>query len=359
MDSEVKRVFVLFDTPPHLNDKSWLTQELCNLGFEVREVVLHSNKTLTRMYIEGGIQRLLCRFLFLTQAIRAIYLSRKGDSIICWNSTSGNLVNALILLLRLNRQLICMNWLTPQEVDVKSVFRKLCVSNRNVSILVNHKAAATQYRTLFSNEGVIVRASFYWFPDIYDDKVVFLKPNKTLNTMNRLQCFTGGLNNRDWGMIVTIAHALPEVDFVCVCIHQDWESKVVGIIPDNIHLYESLPLSEYQNLMRRSTVVLLPLLEDRASGIINIIRAAQDGHLCCVTHYSFTEQYFPNPSSPFLLENSSESWEAAIQHIARMTPEEYSHEVAQIQEYIKATYSPNAGAERLSSIIRNEGAITI
>lgn len=348
-----ERVTVLYDTPPHLNDKTWLTKELIRVGFIVNDIEIHSKATLTRMYMHGGMQKIASMLLSVTQAIRAIARSHKGEYVLCWNTTSGNLVNAAATLLHLDRRIVCMNWLTPEPADIKSSLRRLCAANPQVKILVNHRDAARQYRERFEAANQKVKASFYWFPDVYDDQVTFKTPSRTLNENGRFQCFTGGMNNRDWKMIVEIAKQVPEVDFACVCLREDWNSKVDIETPSNIRLYENLSLDEYYRIMGQSSLLLLPLVENRASGIINIIRCVQEGHLCCVTRYSFTEQYFSDSASPYLMDHDKDTWIEAIRRIEAMSEQEYRECVLDNQLYIQDNYSPKSAGDRLYAILND------
>lgn len=351
MQLDHRRITVLFDTPPHLNDKPWLARELTRIGFDVREVVLHTKTTITRMSMQGAFSKAACILVSGAQAIRAVAKSRKGEYILCWNPLAGHLVNELVYRLNLERQVICMNWLTPESSDMQSPFVRHCLANERTRIFVNLRESAASYRELFEATGESVRASFHWFPDVFDDQVPFKSPEFTRNERGRLQCFTGGMNNRDWAMVVETARLLPEVDFVCVALREDWDSKVAGDVPTNVYRYDNLPLDEYQRLMGQSAVVFLPLLEHRVSGLINIIRCAQDGHLCCVTNYDFTAQYFADGRSPFLLENDARSWADALDRIAHMSDEEYVEAASDFQSFIRETYSPHSAGDRLKAIL--------
>jgi hypothetical protein len=349
-----KRVMVLYDTPPSLNEKTWITHELRDRGYDVIDVVLHSKTTVTRLSVRGLVGKVQCVLVSWEQAVRAVLASHKGDTILCWGPLAGHCVNEITYRLHLDRRIICMNWLTPTPADIANRFRRNCAANRNAVLLVNVESSARKYREQFASIGEPVRAQFHWFPDVFNDEIPFKTPNKTLNEHGRVQCFTGGMNNRDWSLIVSTARALPDIDFVCVALKEDWEHKVAGDVPSNLTCYTDLPLDTYYELMTNSTVVCLPLIEDRASGIINIIRCAQDGHLCCVTDRDFTRQYFEGGSSPYLLDNDVSSWVEAITSIAQMTPEQYCDAAARYQTYIRDTYSPSAGGKRLDAILQGE-----
>lgn len=333
------KVFILYDCPNETNDKKWLAEEI-DRKFDT--TIIEPCGSMYHIMREryGKIKVLICA---LRQCITTLFLSKSGDVIVCWGGLTANLFNLLSMCIGNKRNIISMNWLSPPVSKKMKILLKKTIKNPKCKVCVNCKSSIDKW-ILYLNAGI--RDRFIFLPDVYDITQFFESP--TVEHRNGT-CFTGGMNNRDWEKLMCIARKLKNIKFVCVALKGDWE-KQIQEIPDNVEVYFSLPVSEYYEKMRKATLILLPLKEDKSSGLINIIRSAQYGKICCVSDYEVTRQYYGKKSREFCLGKEIENWVKIIRNIYKMTNEEYDKRAKEFQEYIQYNFAPTSAGK----IMRNE-----
>lgn len=173
-----------------------------------------------------------------------------------------------------------------------------------------------------------------------------------LNRMHGIMwgdCFTGGMNNRDWKLIKDLANKMPKVKFICAAIKNDFES-MVSEIPDNMEVKYQILSDEYYRLMARAKVILLPLKYNTVSGLINIIKAAEYGAICLCTDYEFTNKYYCNKD--FLMDNLDlDKWIRKVDELFYADEITYMNLSARFQKYIKENFSSELKYKELTKII--------
>lgn len=337
-------VYILFDVPDNNNDKVWLYDELCQqFGKEnITSIKIHH---ITSILInKGGIKRLYGFIVLFSQAFRTILKAKRSDTVICWSMYQSMFFGRLAFILRTKyHHVIFMNWLTPLISSRRLRIYKDIVKWLEPDIIVNSSDSITEWEEVLS----IPSNKFHLIPDVYDTNIPFIK--KT-NQQDDKYCFTGGMSNRDWNMIVNIACYLPNIKFVCVALETDFKAQVITL-PPNVKVYYNISPEKYYNLMKQAYIILLPLVDDRVSGLINIIRAAQYRIPCAVTQTTATKQYYSNETQFLLLDRAIDHWISAIHTIYLMSPTEYNTLVDNFQNYIKTEFSPLKAASQIARII--------
>lgn len=341
------KIYLLYDCPSEINDKQWLTDGFIARGHEVCEVQIHKN--LSRLGRSGGFGHLRVYVIMLWQCVRALAMSRNEDVIICWNFVTGLALNFLSKISGNRHHMILMNWLSPsfRKRIIPWHLKKFAAVNHKCRMIVNSPDSGKRW---MEHLKLLEDRNFYYIPDVYNTKVPFGKFNAADYERREKYCFTGGMNNRDWRLLVQIAWKMPDINFICVALKEDWE-KQVHDTPKNVKVYFGLETDLYYKLMAEAGLILLPLERNKVSGLINIIRASQYGVLCLVTDYDATRQYYPLEERELLLSNCVEDWVAMIRSLLRLNGEEMGQKVNRISEYIQNKFSPDSAMEVMEEII--------
>lgn len=342
----VERCYIIYDCPRLENDKQWLTCGLRQNGIEITNIMAQKVQShLINKNIGGKVSAIID---IITQCLCTIRQSGKNDVIICWSSLCGVIFNEISTLMGNRRTIISMNWLAPPDKKSRlhSLQRKLFI-NQNVYIAVNSKLAVKKWCTYFEISNCSEN-KFLFLPDVYDNNEPFIKPR---DNRKQSSIFSGGMNNRDWKKIVELAYEFPKIKFVCVASKQDWMRKVQES-PSNIEVYFQLPVKEYYRLMKEAGLILLPLLEDRPSGLINILKSAQFGIICCTNNYETNARYYEESVRDLLLDSSIEQWKNKIRELWDMDETEYLRKAYSFQNYIKKEFSPDNIIRQLVELLR-------
>lgn len=331
----MKNIYLLFDVPYNRNDKQWLFDGLSRL-YSGHVVSVNINSKLSQLImIKGGVYRILAYWIILKQCLRAIYLSEPDDIIICWFSTTGKIFNAISRFLGNKRYIVSMNWLNPgcKKSGFHYRLAKYAMTNKRCTIVVNAYSSPKRWNEFMLNN----RTDYLVIPDVYDDTVTFEKP---ISEKNKTY-FSGGYGNRDWHLLMSLASLLPQSKFICVAKKSDFYSKVQeSEIPSNVELHFNTSEEEYYNLMKSTYVVLLPLLGNTISGLVNIIRAAQYGLLCCVSRTISTEQYYSKLNEDLLIGASDDNWQEEVITLESISCDNFLIKNIEFQNYIRTEFSP-------------------
>lgn len=340
----LKKCFILYDCPSEKNDKRWLTDELRKNKIEVIEVATKKiSSKLMRSGIKGKFEVVIS---IIIQSVYTLNKSQNEDVIICWSSLTGMIFNMISYFCGNHHRIIAMNWLSPAEKKSWRYFlEKAVFENRNAIITVNTKGISQQWCEYFGTGGDCAN-KFIFLPDVYSSSN-FIVPMKKGHGK---YCFSGGMNNRDWRKIINLAYELPKIKFICVALEKDWKSKIEKM-PDNIEVYFNIESEKYYKIMKEAHIILLPLLEDRPSGLINILKSAEYGILCCTSDTTATRQYYGEYNKDLLISGSLNCWKEELEKIWNMDNKEYIEKVEQFQLYIKKKFSPESAVKRLLEFI--------
>lgn len=344
----MSKLFLLFNCPSDQNDKQWLEDVLKEHGYnyEIVETKLYVN-----VMCQDGIKgKMKYYYRIFTQAFRAILMSKGSDTIISWTDITAGLINFISMALGNRRRIISMNWLTPR--DKKPYWEYLDrkqFQNRNVLITVNSLDSKQKYMKKFH---LTSGDNIYYIPDIYDTTVDFVEP--CYKEEGGRYIFTGGMANRDWGLVMQIASRFPTIPFVCCALEYDFKAKVDDV-PENVKVHYSVSPDEYYRLMAGAYLVLMPLVTYRVSGLINITRAAQSGVPCLVSRYDFTDMYYPKELSSWLVDGSDvEDWLNEVKNVMEYRQEQYISCVKIFQDHMITHFGPEVAFETLEKMIRLE-----
>ena len=123
--------------------------------------------------------------------------------------------------------------------------------------------------------------------------------------------FTGGYTNRDYELMAELANMLPKQRFVFVL------SKLNGdkVFPDNVEIYKDIPNGDFQSLLSKAKIVVVPLKEDvGSSGQMLCLQAMRNAKPIVYCNVSSISYYFNETSGyPYEIGNI-ESLYNAVSH---------------------------------------------
>lgn len=334
-------VFVLLDCMEGKNDKKWLVD--C-LRQQCRQPVvpIYSKFTLSVRYRNGLVGKFQVLWEVLSQSIRLLRQSRKDDIVVCWTTLSMHILYPLAFLFGCKRFFLAMNWIGPQADGRFNWLKRIMVRNERVRIIVNTYELINIWKEILHTDRT---DAFHYIPDVYDTRIPF----RDFAPRTEKYFFTGGMSNRDWFLISRLAIRFPDFNFVCCALEEDFNNKVKEV-PSNMIVHFNIEASEYYRLLSGAYAVLLPLCTTVVSGLINIIRSAQESVLCLVTDIPATRQYYGEESKDLLLPFSEAEWEARIKELLEMSQEEMMVCCSSFSSYIKEHFSPSHAVEQLVSL---------
>lgn len=334
-----KKITLLYDTTREECDKKWVMEGLQEKGYTVKP--LYCPCAVFTLEQKGKVGKLIAIIMITLQCIGAAMQTKPYESVFCWNHWTGLIMN---LLFGKKRYIISYNWLTPKmNPKTQWIYRKALENPRLCAVVnsqENRKKLLEAYQANDQN-------NIYYIPDVYDDTISFQSFEAGCQES---YCFMGGVENRDWDMFLEIARQCPEIAFVGVTAKTQAINE--SEIPNNVEMHYDVSMEEYYGLMANSCFCICLLKEDRVSGLINILKAAQLGKIMLITKTAATTLYFPKEQEKCLLERDQIS--SAVQRIKELkdcSVAEYEALLGQWQTYIRKEYSPECAVNTICKML--------
>lgn len=335
-------VTVIFDCPVKQCDKLWVREELNRQGFRVKTVA--PCLKLSQIEQRGKAGRLLFYLLTFWQCMKALFRSRKGETVVCWSQWSGLFFNRLAGAGR--RNIISFNWLTPSSGKRTRFLYVSALNNPAFTAIINSGDTRERLRQAY---GAGERERIVYIPDVYDDGEPFWFP---IYRKENRYCFMGGRANRDWELLWKLAESCPDISFVAVAAKADWQERKE--LP-NIDLKFDLPAKEYYRLLQESYLPVFLLKDEKVSGLINIVKSVQFGKPVLATDLPAVSMYYPKTCRTSLVPAGElEYLKERLYGIYGYTKQEYEEHVRLMEEHIKNKFSPQMAGKRLAGLIQGE-----
>lgn len=345
MSTRIKKdIYIIFDCPEEKNDKKWLINEISS-QYQGKVHAVYAKQILSKIERKNILGKIYTRMFKIIQVKSVLTRAKAEDVVICWDYLTGLYLNLFSVNNGNTINILSMNWLSPMKVK-PSLYRKqeLLIDNTKARIVVNSNDSIQKWCEYFQKD---ISDKMICIPDVYDSDQEFSSPI----TKKNKYCFTGGMNNRNWKLLADAALKLPEIEFVCIALKDDFLSKVSSIPKNMVVMYE-VPTDKYYKIMKDAYIVLLPLIEERVSGLINILKAAQQGVPCLVSNMRATSQYYESVEG-FVIDNECDSWVRIIKLWYSYSDEIYLNETKMFCDYIKAKFSPHEAAKHILSVINH------
>lgn len=338
------RIFIVYDIPWEECDKPWLYEGLyAQYGNRVIRMDPKYNLfKLSQMGAKGKIKRYLTNAKMIFKVSRE---SKKNDIIICWHPYVG----LFMKLVCRKKTVLALNWLTPK----RNLFKKLkqyCFNQDGFYASVNIKESIELWiKALNLKNG----NSFFYLPDVAantDEQPINI-------TLNDKYFFTGGINNRDWKLIMTLAQRKRNWKFICCAKEDDFKGILNSVdfveIPPNIEVHFDVASDEYYSYMKNAFLVLLPLKENRVSGLINVLKANEYGKLCISSNIPGISAYYHGNLSDLLISiGDVDAFEAKVSEILDYDEETYVKKVKEMRKHQKDNFSQGKAINCILNLVR-------
>lgn len=333
-----KKIYVLFDTPEKKCDKLWVAQELSARGYNVK--ISYSAISIFELEQKGKIGKLFAKGIIFLQCLFVLLRSSSNDVVFCWNNWTGIVLN----MLTKNRWIISYNWLTPHNEQKRKEIYAGALNNPKLAAVINEK---DNYKKLLEVYGAEDRNNIYFIPDVYNSTQEFLQSEYD---KDKKYCFMGGIENRNWDQFMEVAEQCPTISFIGVLTQK--EVELLDDIPSNVEIHVDISMDEYYRLMKQAFLCICLLKEDRASGLINILRSIQLGKIMLVTKTKASSMYYAEENKDFLLpQNDIEVIANTIKNIYLYSDSIYVNTVNSMQQFIEEHFSPKHAINEVEKIM--------
>lgn len=277
-------------------------------------------------------------------AYTAIKHSEKNDVIICWNFTTSLTCGYLCRILRENRIILALNIIAHPVGKLKEIVRKIffmpIVSMKRYFLTVNSSMYINNYAKRFN----IANNKFFVLSDAIHS------PEKITVNVDEGYVFTGGEAQRDWETLFNACNKLPEIKFVCIARKKNFDHTLN--VPRNVKLLFDTDQVTFNEFIRKSKMVVLPLKSKLPCGLIILLQAAMMRKPIVATQTPSVENYITSGRNGYLVElGNSEDLAEKINNL-------YFHKELQLKfttqlfDFVSEHHSPKQYTDRLIEILR-------
>lgn len=341
----MKNVTIIYDCPLSKCDKLWLKNGLEGKGYDVKTVTPFFQ--LSHIEQRGKLGRLCFYALTFWQCVKALFVAKKGETVICWSQWSGLFFNQISKDKK--RKILSFNWLTPNANTGKKKLYQEALENPNFTAIIN---SPENKELTLKAYGAKDQNNIICIPDVFDDREPFYAPAYVEEKKDRY-FFCGGRANRDWDLFLDLAKEMPDEKFVGVAAGSDWDKR--RVIPENVTMYFDTTESEYYALLKGCFATIFPLKENRVSGLINILKSIQYGKIVLTTDLEATRMYYPEECREYLIPmdgERKEAWKKEINKLETVYDAKYEEVVELLQKHVQKKFVSDAVIERIQNYIR-------
>lgn len=238
--------------------------------------------------------------------IKVLFLSKKGDIVICWFDFQAVICYWLGLLFFKHRKIVCINIMLKNKRSLRNkivtyLYKKALQSNYFYATVTS----VDYGKQIIKRLGI--QKDLFLLHDVYFDWYYF----KFSDVYIPNSIFCGGRNGRDWQFMLKVAQRLPKYSFYFV-MPKEIYYKININIPSNITIKYDLTYNEFMYELCKSELVCLPLDTEAPAGLIVMFQAAANMKYILTTDTCTTREYlFDNNGS--LLPNDIEIWVKEIE----------------------------------------------
>lgn len=244
-------------------------------------------------------------FKYLKLALKAFKYSTKGDIIICWNFTVSIPVGIINRMFLFNRKIIALNIIAPVHKNkliekAKNKLFRFALNQEKLFITVNSFELISSYAKRIN----LKMENFFVLQDSS------MEHYKSANFRERKSyIFSGGEARRDWLNLIKTAELTSEIEYYIIARKKDFD---IGItIPKNVKLFFDIPKNEFYRLFEESTIVAIPLLDNKPAGLISLLAASNLSIPIIATDTPSVRNYIKDNFSGMLIKGGNNPTEFA------------------------------------------------
>lgn len=233
--------------------------------------------------------------------------SADGDTIICWYDFMAVLCWWLCKVHRKNRKIIALNILLKDKITTKNKLAKFLYKPMLKSNKVQSTVTSKKYGEHL-NKMLGIQRQYTLLHDIYHGGYSIAYNGAVIpNTV-----FCGGRNGRDWGFLIKVAQAMPEVTFNCVMPKNKFD-QYKEKFSKNMVVKSDISERKFLEFMCQSQLVVMPLDTEAPAGLIAFYQAVANGKMSITSDTVTTQEYFTDGRGALCGKNV-EDWKNKIQY---------------------------------------------
>jgi glycosyltransferase involved in cell wall biosynthesis len=282
-------IFFLKDSG--IND--WLLNGFEQRNYPVKFIgMLSPRKNSSRSRL-GRIINLHYRYIHCSYS--GIKQSKENDIIICFLDVMGLYLYLLTKVLFRRREILVINIMFNEGSDFitrikKSLYRWM-LKRDHLYPTVTSPELNMKYRSLFR----LTNKEFFLLHDCYGD----IKKTDVHSGEEKPYVFCGGSNGRDWVTISRVASILSDIEFIIV---GPKGNSLGNNRPNNVRYYYNISESGFNGLLRRSSIIALPLNTEAPAGLIVLFTAGLMSKPVITTNNYTMREYIEQGVSGILVE---------------------------------------------------------
>ena len=276
--------FILIDHPERYFER--LARNLTAAGFSVLHIPQSMHLATRPRWLHPTLRRMLQEILAIPEVmLRCSRIPSSTVLVVSIMHVAYLAVARLLLALGRRRPLYLMNFYVHSRSEWKTfrfVMRRLLTDAVGVSVQSTKELEF--YRELSK------AVTLDYVPYGQDQHPVW-DPSPHLAQLARgPYVFSGGYTNRDYPTLVRVAARMPDVRFLLVCSrHNSFDRRT----PQNVTVIEDVSFRDFNALLARATVVVVPLQQDAGSSGQMVSLAGMSYSVPVVyTDFSAIAQYF-------------------------------------------------------------------
>lgn len=273
---KMKTIYYL--SGPHINVEKgyWLYDQLVNDGFDVKPFY---------MYKSGHSCDFSTKVHQYTRTLRLLFSSRKEDLVLLYDVTSVFIIAGILLsLFHLDRNVVAVNFMGTGYKEGYSKWKRplIRLGLNKIKIGVNNENLIDFY----SEQLRIDKKRFFVIKDCAANVDT---SNRDCTPENPPYVFMGGNVHRDWCLFKDIVRRMPNVNFVAV-LGNDELDDMLGC--KNLKVFKKISLSEFNNLVAHSKIVLLALKTEMQGGQLVAFQGSMYKKPVIITHCMSIDTYY-------------------------------------------------------------------
>ena len=256
---------------------------------------------------------------------RALYCSRRGETVFCWYDFQAVLLYWMCLLTFQRRNIGCLNILlkkkdTIQNRIVSKMYRKALMSK------YFHASVTSYYYGELLKEWLCLDFNYTVIHDPYHEKW-----ERKCESLSH-DIFVGGGNSRDWSFMLEVAKQMSDVNFLFVMNSLDYR-MYKEYITENIKVKCNLPFNQFLQEMANSAIVAMSLTTEAPAGLLVLFQAAGSERFVITTSTATTRAYITSDRG-CALERDVKQWKDAIRYYL-LNEKERNDKALKLHKFLK------------------------
>ncbi len=338
-----RRIIILYDFK--LDKKHWMIDEFEKLGYEVKYI--DTEEINFKKNGKFKFNKIMHYIWFIKLAIKGIKVSNEEDIVISGCFLPGVFMAFIDSLLNIKRNIFSLNIITYERKGLVNYIRKKVY--KRAFLKTNLISTCDSMETIDKVEKYldIPKGRIFFLRDCSGEYNEFLKaeiyPDKYI--------FSGGMSNRDWKTLFEAAKICNNIKFKVVAQKKYWDKTIH--IPDNVELFFDLPTEQFNDLMKKSYKVVIPLKENMTSGLVVMLSGIRMAKIVITSETEFTRNFYDERLYNIGLFKMHNSMELANKINIQVDDNEYKKNVNIHQKYLMNNCSPKVITKEIEKYFEN------